>query len=53
MQMIKREERQKILRDAGITLDVSAEDGVAMKTALGIPWNKIRHIRRFAMSKTF
>ena len=41
-----REERQKLLRDAGITLEIPAEQGLAMKADLAIPWSKLREIRR-------
>lgn len=37
IKMMGKEERQKILRESGITLEVSAEDGIAMKTELGSP----------------
>ena len=43
IKMMGKEQRQKILREAGITLEVTAEDGIAMKTELGVTWNKIRH----------
>lgn len=50
LQGMGKEERQKILREAGVHAEITPEDGIAMKTDLGIPWNKIRHIRRFEMA---
>ncbi|XP_031571713.1 uncharacterized protein LOC116305874 [Actinia tenebrosa] len=44
--MLEKEKRQQLLRDAGIKLEVGADDGLAMKSDLGIPWNKLRSIRR-------
>lgn len=41
------DERQMIIREAGLTIEVKPEQGLAMKTELGIPWNKIRHLRRY------
>lgn len=41
-----RPEREKLLHDAGFTLDIPPEQGLAMKADLGLPWNKLRIIRR-------
>ena len=41
------EERKQLLRDSGFRLDVSAEQGLAMKADLAIPWNQLRTIRRY------
>ena len=41
-----KDERQDILREAGITMDIPVEAGVAMKAELGIPWTKLRVICR-------
>ena len=45
---ITKEERQKLLTSAGITIDIPPEQGVAMKADLAIPWNKLRIIRRYS-----
>ena len=51
LSMMNKEQRQKIIMEAGIRVEVGADDGVAMKSDLGIPWNKMRHIRRFVHKK--
>lgn len=43
---LSRDERQQLLKDSGLTLDVSAEQGLAMKADLALPWNQLRIIRR-------
>ena len=40
------DERSTIVKEAGLSVEISSEQGVAMKTDLGLPWNKIRHLRR-------
>jgi len=39
-------ERQKILKEANLTIDIPPEHGVAMKADLALPWNKLRILRR-------
>ena len=41
-----KEERKELLKEAGITIDIPAEEGVAMKADLALPWTKLRVIRR-------
>ena len=41
------DERKKLLRSAGITLDIHPEKGLALKADLAISWNKLRTIRRY------
>ena len=43
---IEKAERQAIMREAWFKLEVPEGEGLAMKTSLGIPWNKLRHLRR-------
>ena len=43
------EERQQLLVDSGIAMDickVSADQGLAIKAGLAIPWHKLRILRR-------
>lgn len=49
LQRTNREERETVLREAGIlgSGDVPTEECLAMKASLAIPWNKLRHIRRY------
>ena len=42
-----REERQSLLKLANITPEIPAGEGLAMKAELAIPWNKLRHLRRY------
>lgn len=44
---LSQEERQQLLKSAGITIDIPPEQGLAMKADLAIPWNKLRIIRRY------
>ncbi len=41
-----KEERQKLLMDAGFTVDIPPEHGLAMKVDLGMTWFKVRELRR-------
>lgn len=41
---LEREGRQKLLREAHITLEIPPEKGLAMKADLALPWNKMREI---------
>lgn len=43
---LSKTERQELLHTAGFTLDIPPEQGLAMKADLGLPWNKLRIIRR-------
>ncbi|KAL5506255.1 hypothetical protein EMCRGX_G007860 [Ephydatia muelleri] len=44
---LSKNEKNSLLKDAGITLDISPEQGLAIKADLTLPWNKIRMIRRW------
>ena len=48
LQYTSREERELALQEAGLLSSdrVSAEECLAMKSTLAIPWHKLRHIRR-------
>ena len=41
------EERQQLLHDAGITLEIQPIDELAMKSMLGITWYGLRILRRY------
>ena len=47
VKMLSSEERQDLLKSAGITIDIPPEQGLAMKADFAIPWNKLRIIRRY------
>lgn len=40
------EERQQLLKDAGITPEVGPAEMLAIKSCLAIPWHKLRLLRR-------
>ena len=48
VRVLSSDERQKLLTDAGFSIEIAATKGLAMKADLGIPWNKLRVIRRHA-----
>ena len=39
--------RHSILKEAGITPEISPGQGLAMKAELMLPWNKMRHLQRY------
>ena len=47
VKMLTSEERQDLLKSAGITIDIPPEQGLAIKADLAIAWNKLRVIRRY------
>ena len=46
LRSLDEDDRNKLLREAGITINIPPEQGLAMKADLAIPWNKLRVIRR-------
>ncbi len=46
-QLIDQLKRQELLEQAGIGPKISEGEGLAMKAELSIPWNKLRHLRRY------
>ena len=46
LELLDKDERSKLLQEAGITPDIPPEQGLALKVDLAIPWNKLRVIRR-------
>jgi len=41
------EERQKILKESGITPEISSGEGLAMKAELALPWRKLQYLRKY------
>lgn len=39
---LDKDDRNQLLRDAEMTIDIPPEQGLAMKADLAIPWNKLR-----------
>lgn len=46
IKLLSTEDREKLLDDIGIHSETSAEQGLALKADLSIPWNKLRVMRR-------
>ena len=46
---LSKNEKNSLLKNAGITLDISPEQGLAIKADLTLPWNKIRMITRLVL----
>jgi hypothetical protein len=46
LKQLGEQQRAEIAKEAGIGVSVGPGEGLAMKAALGLPWNKIRHLRR-------
>jgi hypothetical protein len=46
VQSLTKDERQQLLRDAGFSVDIPAEVGLALKADLALPWRKLRMLRR-------
>ena len=46
IRVLRREEKQMMPTEAGVILDTDAKTGLAMKAALGMPWNELRTLRR-------
>ena len=48
LQSSTKEEQEKLLKAAGLAPgEIEAGAGLAMKAELGIPWSKLRHLRRY------
>ena len=39
-------EKQKLLQQAGIVCNIGPQDALAIKADLGVPWAKLRYLRR-------
>ena len=46
-----KEERQKLLSEAGVGVEMNATQALAIKADLAIPWYRIRVLRRCVSSK--
>ena len=44
---LSKAEKQELLSEAGITVDMPPEQGLALKATLHIPWKKLHVIRRY------
>ncbi|XP_048588874.1 E3 ubiquitin-protein ligase TRIM39-like [Nematostella vectensis] len=50
MQRMGQEERETIAQEAGLKIEVPEGQGLAMKADIGIPWNKLRELKRWLNS---
>ena len=46
MHSLTKQERQSLLREAGFTVDIPPDVGLALKADLALPWRKLRILRR-------
>ncbi len=55
LKMLPKEEREKIMKQANFTITIPADEGLAMKADLCLPWRKLRMMRRFihVITETF
>ncbi|KAK3721669.1 hypothetical protein QZH41_013820, partial [Actinostola sp. cb2023] len=44
-----REERRDIVSEAGLSIEIPPDEGLAMRSERGIPWNKIRNMRSYVV----
>ncbi len=44
---LSKEERAKVLQEAGLPITIPTDHSLALKANLSIPWNKLRVIRRY------
>ena len=42
-------EKQKLLQQAGIVCKIGPQDALAIKADLGVPWAKLRYLRRWLL----
>ena len=50
LQSSTRAEREELLKAVGLAPgEIKAGEGLAMKAELGIPWSKLRHLRRYLL----
>ena len=47
LKVLRREERESLMKEAGFTLSVPPDQGLAMKADLCLPWRKLRIMRRY------
>lgn len=50
LRSLTKDEQSKLLVDAGLTIDIPPEQGLAMKDDLAILWNKLSVIRRLILT---
>eukprot|EP00731_Ephydatia_muelleri_P024162 Em0016g433a len=47
LKSLDRKEKERLLKSAGITKGMTPEQGLALKADLGLPWNRLRMLRRW------
>lgn len=54
LRMLSDEERKDLLQKSGIStaVEISAEQGLAIKAGLSLPWFRLRHLKRFDINHT-
>ena len=49
MKIISSEMRKELVRELDFSVTIPADQSLAMKTDLGIPWRKLRMMRRYVI----
>ena len=52
LRALSEEKKEKLLYDAGITINIPPKQGFAIKSMLGIPWYQIRILNRLDTSSS-
>ena len=52
LRALSKEKKEKLLHDAGITINIPPKQGLAIKSMLGIPWYQIRVLNRLDTSSS-
>ena len=47
LRCLSEERKEKVLHEAGITVDIPPMQGLAIKSMLGIPWYRLRILNRY------
>eukprot|EP00731_Ephydatia_muelleri_P010733 Em0005g1319a len=47
LKFLDRKEKERLLKSAGITKGMTPEQGLALNADLGLPWNRLRMLRRW------
>ena len=51
LKSLDRKEKERLLKSAGITKGMTPEQGLALKADLGLPWNRLRMLRRYSLEQ--
>jgi len=52
MKILSRADKMAVLKDLEFKVEIPALTGVSMKADLGVPWNKLRIMKRYVLLAT-